>query len=97
MMMEKVLSRSIRLICLGGVALSVNATYAQEMQTQQGQNQSGAAQQQAAAAAQTQTTAPAAIQRVEVTGSRIASPNAESPSPLQVLSAADIEIGRAHV
>ncbi|MEN3274408.1 MAG: iron complex outerrane recepter protein [Massilia sp.] len=42
----------------------------------------------------TQTVQPAAetssIQRVEVTGSRIASPNAESPSPLQVLSSADI-------
>jgi outer membrane receptor protein involved in Fe transport len=80
-MMEKVLSRSVRLICLGGVAFGVSAAYAQEMQTQNGQNQSGAAQQQAAA-----TT----MQRVEVTGSRIASPNAESPSPLQVLSAADI-------
>jgi outer membrane receptor protein involved in Fe transport len=61
-MMEKVLSRSIRLICLGGVALGVNVAYAQE----------------------------APMQRVEVTGSRIASPNAESPSPLQVLTSADI-------
>jgi outer membrane receptor protein involved in Fe transport len=87
-MMEKVLSRSVRLICLGGVAFGVSTAYAQEMQTQQGQNQSGAAQQQAAAATQTQPST--AMQRVEVTGSRIASPNAESPSPLQVLSAADI-------
>jgi outer membrane receptor protein involved in Fe transport len=87
-MMEKVLSRSIRLICLGGVAFGVSVAYAQEMQTQQGQNQSGAAQQQAEAATQTQPST--AMQRVEVTGSRIASPNAESPSPLQVLSAADI-------
>jgi len=87
-MMEKVLSRSIRLICLGGVAFGVSTAYAQEMQTQNGQNQSGAAQQQAAAATQTQPST--AMQRVEVTGSRIASPNAESPSPLQVLSAADI-------
>ncbi|MES3014451.1 MAG: TonB-dependent receptor [Pseudomonadota bacterium] len=30
------------------------------------------------------------LERVEVTGSRIASPNAESPSPLQVLTAEDI-------
>jgi outer membrane receptor protein involved in Fe transport len=89
-MMEKVLSRSIRLICLGGVAFGVSTAYAQEMQTQNGQNQSGAAQQQAAATAPAATTAPTAMQRVEVTGSRIASPNAESPSPLQVLSAADI-------
>jgi outer membrane receptor protein involved in Fe transport len=87
-MMEKVLSRSIRLICLGGVAFGVSAAYAQEMQTQNGQNQSGAAQQQAAAVTQTQPST--TMQRVEVTGSRIASPNAESPSPLQVLSAADI-------
>jgi len=87
-MMEKVLSRSIRLICLGGIAFGVSTAYAQEMQTQTGQNQSGAAQQQAAAATQTQPST--AMQRVEVTGSRIASPNAESPSPLQVLSAADI-------
>ena len=85
-MMETVLSRSIRLICLGSVAVTVSAAYAQEMQTQQGQNQSGAAQQQAAAATELQ----APMQRIEVTGSRIRSPNAESPSPLQVLSAADI-------
>lgn len=30
------------------------------------------------------------LERVEVTGSRIASPNAESPSPLQVITAAEI-------
>lgn len=30
------------------------------------------------------------MQQVQITGSRIASPNAESPSPLQVLTAADI-------
>lgn len=33
---------------------------------------------------------PDAIQTVQITGSRIRSPNADSPSPLQVLSAADI-------
>ena len=86
-MMETILSRSIRLICMGGVAVTFSAAHAQEMQTQNGQNQSGAVQQQAAAA----TEAPApAMQRIEVTGSRIRSPNADSPSPLQVLSAADI-------
>ncbi|NML63287.1 TonB-dependent receptor [Massilia sp. RP-1-19] len=35
-------------------------------------------------------TATPEIQKVTVTGSRISSPNAESPSPLQVLSSADI-------
>lgn len=89
-MMETILSRSIRLICLSGVAVTFSAAHAQEMQTQQGQNQSGAAQQQAAAAAATDAQAPVAMQRIEVTGSRIRSPNADSPSPLQVLSAADI-------
>jgi outer membrane receptor for ferrienterochelin and colicin len=64
-MMEKALSRSIRLMCLGGVAFGMHAAYAQETQ-------------------------PVAMQRVEVTGSRIASPNAESPSPLQVLTSQDI-------
>jgi len=34
--------------------------------------------------------APDAIQTVQITGSRIRSPNADSPSPLQVLSSADI-------
>jgi iron complex outermembrane receptor protein len=83
-MMETILSRSIRVICLGGLAVGMGAACAQEMQTQQGQNQSGAAQQQAEAQA------PGGMQRVEVTGSRLRSPNADSPSPLQVLSAADI-------
>ena len=63
-MLEKALSRSIRLICLGGVTLGMSAAFAQ--------------------------TATPEIQRVTVTGSRISSPNAESPSPLQVLSSADI-------
>jgi outer membrane receptor protein involved in Fe transport len=64
-MIEKVLSRSIRLMCLGGVAFGMHVAYAQETQ-------------------------PVPMQRVEVTGSRIASPNAESPSPLQVLTSQDI-------
>ena len=70
-MREKSLSRSIRMICLGGVALAVQGAYAQDTQ-------------------------PAPMQRVEVTGSRIASPNAESPSPLQVLSAQDIAASGAN-
>jgi outer membrane receptor protein involved in Fe transport len=65
-MMETVLSRSIRLICLGGVTLGMTAAWAQEAQTTQ------------------------PIARVEVTGSRLLSPSAESPSPLQVLTSADI-------
>ncbi|MES3025131.1 MAG: TonB-dependent receptor [Pseudomonadota bacterium] len=67
MIRETVLSRSIRLICVGGAALGMQAAWAQE----------------AAAPAQP-------IAQVLVTGSRIASPNAESPSPLQVFTAADI-------
>jgi len=66
-MMETILSRSIRLICLGGVTLGMQAAYAQT--------------------APAQSSAPAVV---TVTGSRIAAPGAESPSPLQVLSAADI-------
>lgn len=65
-MMETILSRSIRLICLGGVAMSMQAAYAQN------------------------APATGATQTVQVTGSRINAPGAESPSPLQVLSAADI-------
>ena len=64
-MREKSLSRSIRVICLGGLALATHAAYAQDTQ-------------------------PTQMQRVEVTGSRIASPNAESPSPLQVITSAEI-------
>lgn len=64
MTLEKRLSRAVRLICLGGMAIGMPAAFAQ--------------------------TDAAPIQQVLVTGSRIATPNAESPSPLQVLSAADI-------
>jgi len=70
-MREKNLARSIRMICLGGVALAVHGAYAQDTQ-------------------------PAQMQRVEITGSRIASPNAESPSPLQVLTAKDIAASGAN-
>jgi len=70
-MREKNLARSIRMICLGGVALAVQGAYAQDTQ-------------------------PAPMQRVEITGSRIASPNAESPSPLQVLTAQDIAASGAN-
>ena len=64
MTLEKRLSRSIRLICLGGMTLGVHTAYAQN--------------------------ASEPVQQVVVTGSRLAAPNAESPSPLQVLTAADI-------
>lgn len=64
MMMEKVLARSVRMICVGGVALTMQGAFAQAT--------------------------PDAIQRVQVTGSRLSSPNAESASPLQVLTSADI-------
>lgn len=40
--------------------------------------------------AQAQEAASAPIQKVQITGSRISSPNADSPSPLQILSSADI-------
>lgn len=63
MMKETVLSRSVRMICVGGMALSMQAAFAQSAE---------------------------APQQVQITGSRISSPGAESPSPLQVLTAADI-------
>jgi outer membrane receptor protein involved in Fe transport len=66
-MMEKILSRSVRAIWVGGVTLGMHAAYAQ--------------------------TAPVTTENVatvQVTGSRISSPNADSPSPLQVLTSADI-------
>ncbi len=68
-MMETILSRSIRVICLSGLAVGMHSAYAQTAPT----------------GSDTQP-----IQSVQVTGSRLASPNAESPSPLQVISAADI-------
>ncbi|AVR95703.1 TonB-dependent receptor plug domain-containing protein [Pseudoduganella armeniaca] len=63
-MREKVISRAVRLIGLGGAVFSMQVL------------------------AQTASEAP--MQTVQVTGSRIASPGAESPSPLQVLTSADI-------
>ena len=65
MMKETVLSRSIRMICVGSVVLSMQAAFAQE-------------------------TTDAPVQKVQITGSRISTPNADSPSPLQVLTSADI-------
>jgi len=64
MINETVISRSIRLLCLGSLAAASLPAFSQ--------------------------TTEAPIQQVMVTGSRIASPNADSPSPLQVLSASDI-------
>jgi outer membrane receptor protein involved in Fe transport len=70
MMVEKVLSRSVRLMCAGGMALGATVAIAQD-----------------------NTTAPAttAMQRVEVTGSRIPSLNTEGSSPITTLSAKDIK------
>jgi iron complex outermembrane receptor protein len=68
-MMETILSRSIRVICLSGLAVGMHSAYAQTAPT----------------GSDTQP-----IQSVQVTGSRLNSPNAESPSPLQVITAADI-------
>ncbi len=68
-MHETVLSRSIRLLFLGGMTLGVQAVHAQTTTTSE---------------------AAAPIPTVQVTGSRLASPNAESSTPLQVLTAADI-------
>ena len=65
MIKETTLSRSVRMICVGGLALGLQAAHAQE------------------AAAD-------GIQKVQITGSRISAPGAESPSPLQILSSADI-------
>jgi outer membrane receptor protein involved in Fe transport len=64
MIFEKGLSRSIRVMFLGSLAITGTAT--------------------------AQNAEPEPQARVVVTGSRIASPNADSPSPLQVLTAADI-------
>ena len=71
-MMETILSRSIRVICLSGLAVGMQAAYAQTAPA-------------APAGAETQ-----AVQTVQVTGSRLSSPNADSPAPLQVITAADI-------
>lgn len=59
-MVEKILSRSVRLMFTGGLVLGAQFAGAQE------------------------------IQKVEVTGSRIISANADSPSPIQVLTSKDI-------
>jgi outer membrane receptor protein involved in Fe transport len=59
-----IITRSVRILCAGGLALGTQAAYGQE------------------------TAEP--MQKVLITGSRIASPAAESPSPLQILSSADI-------
>lgn len=64
MIRERKLSRSVRMICVAGLAIGIPAAHAQEV------------------------TEP--IQKVQITGSRIASPGADSPSPLQILTSADI-------
>lgn len=63
-MKELLLSRSVRLMCAGTIAMGIQVANAQ--------------------------TAAEAPQQVLVTGSRIFTPGAESPAPMQVLTAADI-------
>ena len=64
-MKELIISRSIRLMCAGTIAISgVQSAFAQSTSD--------------------------AVQQVTVTGSRISTPGAESPAPMQVLTAADI-------
>ena len=65
MMKETTLARSVRMICVTGLALGTLSAQAQEAASEP-------------------------VQRVQITGSRISSPNAESPSPLQILTSADI-------
>ena len=72
MMAEKVLSRSVRLMFAGGMALGATVAHAQDT------------------AAQDAPTP--ALQRVEVTGSRIPTLNTEGSSPVTTLSAKDIKI-----
>ncbi|GAB3472901.1 TonB-dependent receptor [Massilia terrae] len=67
-MMEKILSRSIRVICLGGMTLGMHAAYAQEAQTAQ-----------------------PALQRIEVTGSRIRAVDLETAQPVQVMTQEQIQ------
>ena len=61
---ERLLARSVRMICASGVIFGATIADAQESAEP--------------------------MQKVLITGSRIASPAAESPSPLQILSSADI-------
>ncbi|WP_332851495.1 TonB-dependent receptor plug domain-containing protein [Duganella sp. S19_KUP01_CR8] len=65
MIKETTLSRSVRMICVGGLALGLQAAHAQDASTEP-------------------------VQKVQITGSRISAPGAESPSPLQILTSADI-------
>ncbi len=65
MMVETVLSRSVRLMCAGGMALGASVAMAQQAEP--------------------------AMQKVEVTGSRIPTANLEGTSPVTVLGAKDIK------
>ncbi|TDK62805.1 TonB-dependent receptor domain-containing protein [Sapientia aquatica] len=71
MMMETIMSRSLRLMFSGGVALGIGMLA------------------QPAFAQDTTTAAP--VQRVEITGSSIRRVDAETPSPVQVLSSEDLK------
>jgi outer membrane receptor protein involved in Fe transport len=67
MMAEKVLSRSVRLMFAGGMAVAMSSAVAQDGGT-------------------------AAVQRVEVTGSRIPTANLEGTSPITVMNAQEIKM-----
>jgi len=73
MMMETTMSRSLRLIFSGGVALGIGML----------------AQPVLAQSTDTSTAAP--VQRVEITGSNIRRVDAETPSPVQVITADDMK------
>jgi len=73
MMMETILSRSLRLVFTGGAVAGI-AMLAQPVLAQ---------------TADTTTAAP--VQRVEITGSNIRRVDAETPSPVQVISAEDMK------
>ncbi|HEY1043549.1 MAG TPA: TonB-dependent receptor [Telluria sp.] len=86
MMVETVISRSVRLICAGGMALGMGGALAQEAAPVQAPATAQAPAQETAAAA---TPAPG-MQRVEVTGSRIPTANLTGVSPVTVMSAKEI-------
>jgi len=75
MMMETTMSRSLRLIFSGGVALGIGML----------------AQPVLAQTTTTDTSTAAPVQRVEITGSNIRRVDAETPSPVQVITADEMK------
>lgn len=89
-MMETILSRSLRLIFTGGVAAAGLAAGAQPAMAQTVSQETPASA--------TSPAAPAAIQRVEVTGSSIKRATTETASPVQIISRDDLmKSGKATV